>query len=253
MTPGRRLVVLAVAPIVAVGLAGCGGGGGAGGPGTVRVAAASSLAEVVDGLAGVLGDAEDPVAVEADLAGSSTLATQLLEGSPADVFLSADAETMARVVEGGVAAGDPVAFATNGLVLAVPAGNPGGVTGLADLADPDLLVGLCAPEVPCGRLARAELGEDDVAVRPDTEEPDVRSLLAKVAAGELDVGLVYATDVVAAGDDVEVVEEPRLDQRTTYLAVAVEGGDPEAAGALLDVLRGPTGATLLAALGFGPR
>ncbi len=154
------------------------------------------------------------------------------------------------MVDAGLAAGEVIPFAANHLVIAVPAGNPGGVRSLDDLGRDDLLVGRCAPEVPCGRLALAELDESGIDDAADTEEPDVRSLLVKVAEGELDAALVYATDVAAAGDDVQVVEDERLDRRTEYQAVRIDGGDVEAAERFLRLLRGPAGESLLAALGF---
>lgn len=239
-----------VASLLAVAsLSACGADGDDGQ--TVRVAAAASLTDVVDGLEGVLADADEPLVVEADIAGSVTLARQILDGSPVDVFLSADERTAARIVEAGLAAGDVVTFATNRLAVVVPAGNPADVGSLDAMGRDDLVVGRCAAEVPCGHLALAELeaaGIDDAA---DTEEPDVRSLLAKVAAAELDVALVYATDVAAADGDVEVVADDRLDQRTRYQAVRIEGGDVAATERFLSALRGTAGASLLAALGFG--
>lgn len=247
MTTGRQATAAVLSVLVL--LAGC--GGGSDDDGTLRVAAAASLTDVVDGLGAVLEDADDPLAVEVDLGGSSALARQLVEGAPADLFLSADAAAVEQVVEAGLVAGEVIAFASNRLALVVPAGNPGGVRSLDDLARDELLVGRCAPEVPCGRLAVAELDESGIDDTADTEEPDVRSLLVKVAEGELDVALVYVTDAAAAGDRVEVVADERLDQRTEYQAVRVEGGDVEAAERFLGLLRGPAGESLLAALGFG--
>ena len=108
----------------------------------------------------------------------------------------------------GGAAADPQTFVANQLQIAVPAGNPGGVTGLADFADADLLIGLCAEEVPCGQFGREALANAGVTPSIDTNEPDVRSLLTKVEAGELDAGIVYVTDVLSAGDAVEGIEIP---------------------------------------------
>lgn len=217
---------------------------------TVRVAAAASLTDLVDGLAEILATGDDPLELRADLGGSSTLASQIIEGSPADVFLSADEATMDRIVAADLAAGEVLTFATNRLVIAVPAGNPAGITSLDDLADEDLLVGRCADEVPCGRLALAELAESDIADRADTEEADVRTLLRKVEADELDVALVYATDA-AASAAVETVPDDRLDQRNRYQAVGIAGGDVAAADRVLAVLGGEPGTEVLAELGFG--
>lgn len=245
MTTGRQATAAVLSVLLL--LAGCGGGDD---DGALRVAAAASLTDVVDGLAAVLEDEDDPLRVEVDLGGSSTLARQIVEGAPADLFLSADAATVEQVVDAGRAAGEVIPFASNHLVLVVPAGNPGDVRSLDDLARDDLLVGRCAAEVPCGRLALAELDESGIDDAADTEEPDVRSLLVKVAEGELDAALVYATDVAAAGDDVEVIDDERLDRRTEYQAVRIDGGDVDAAERFLRLLRGPAGESLLAALGF---
>lgn len=246
--PGRRIVPLLVVVTALGPLAACGDDD----TGTVRVAAAASLTEVVEGIGVVLADDDEPVDVVADIAGSATLATQILDGSPVDLFLAADENTMDRVVAGGRAEGEVITFASNALVLVVPAGNPGGVAGLDDVARDELLVGRCAVEVPCGRLAVEELAESGIDDAADTEEPDVRTLLTKVVAGELDAALVYATDAATTADGVDVVPDDRLDRRNRYQAVRIDGGDARAADRFLAVLRGPAGASLLAALGFGP-
>lgn len=221
-----------------------------GDPATVRIAAAASLTDVVEGIADVLDARDDPLEVRADLGGSATLASQIIEGSPADVFLSADEATMDRVVAADLVEGDVVTFATNRLAIAVPAGNPAGVTSLEDLADEELLVGRCADEAPCGRLALAELAESGVADRADTQEADVRTLLRKVEAGELDAALVYATDL-GSGAAVERVADDRLDQTNRYQAARIVGGDAAAADRVLSVLLADPGTALLAELGFG--
>lgn len=247
MTIGRHRTPLGALVAASLLVAGCGGDDGT--P-TVRVAAAASLTEVVDALGEVLAAEDDPVELQTDLGGSSTLAAQIVEGSPADLFLSADEATMARVVDADVTVGEVVSFATNRLVLAVPAGNPAGVASLDDLADPTLVFGRCAAEVPCGRLAISELADAGIEATPDTEEADARTLLGKVEAGELDVALVYATDVAAA--EVEPVTDERLDQQNRYQAVRIAGGDVAAAERVLQLLRSGPGASLLAGLGFGP-
>ena len=120
------------------------------------------------------------VTVELNLAGSPALREQVLGGAPADVVALAAPADMDRLVEADQVAGDVQVFARNTLAIAVPPGNPGGVRSLEDFADDDLLIGLCAAEVPCGGLARDALAAAGVDPAPDTDEPDVRSLLAKV-------------------------------------------------------------------------
>ncbi len=159
------------------------------------VFAASSLAGPFGEIATAFEGEHPGVDVQLNFAGSTTLREQLLEGAPADVFAAADPQIVNAVTSAGIATGAAIPFATNRIVLAVPPGNPAAITGLADLADPGLLVGVCAPQVPCGTLARAVLAASAAAISVDTEEPDVRSLVTKLEAAELDAGLVYASDI----------------------------------------------------------
>lgn len=258
---GRRLALglLVVA-------AGCGGAGddassgasnASGAPGndnagTVRVFAAASLTDAYGDIAAAFETEHPGVTVELNLAGSSALVNQIVEGSPADVVATADERTMGRLVEDRLLGAPPRIVAENALELVVPAGNPGDVTALADLADDDLLVGVCAPDVPCGALAERALVPAGVVAAPDTEEPNVRALLTKLTSGDLDLGLVYRSDVVAAGDDVERIDVPGLDAVTTSYPVApvADGDNPAAAEALVDFIAGPEGRRILADHGF---
>lgn len=221
--------------------------------GTVAVFAAASLTDAFTALAGAFEAAGGGFTVELNVAGSSTLREQILNGAPADVFAAADQSTMAAVVEAGLAA-EPADFARNRLQIAVPAGNPAGVAGLADFADGDLLLGLCAEEVPCGRFGREALAGAGVTPSVDTEEPDVRALLTKVQAGELDAGLVYRTDVLAGGDTVEGIDVPP-DQNVTVtypIAALTEAGEPEGAARFVAYVLSAEGQAILARHGFGP-
>jgi molybdate transport system substrate-binding protein len=134
------------------------------------------------------------------------------------------------------------------MVIAVPAGNPGEVRTLEDLSNPDLLVGLCAPQVPCGKYARQLLSDAGVTPSVDTEEPDARSLMAKIASGDLDAGLVYRTDVLAAGPtalEVDVADAAKVP--VTYFAVERTKGT---SAQFVSYLQGP-GKKVLKAAGFG--
>jgi molybdate transport system substrate-binding protein len=177
-------VVRAVAGVLALGLllAGCAGddAGSAGPDGELVVFAAASLTDALGALADVF-EERTGVPVLLNLAGSQTLATQLVEGAPADVFVSADAAQMDVVASAGLLAGAPVTAATNRLAIAVEAGNPLGVTGLEDLARPELVVVLPAESVPAGRYAREVLSHAGVDVRPASLEQSVRAALARVA------------------------------------------------------------------------
>lgn len=250
----RHLPVAAPALLLVllVPLAGCAGGRG---PATAElvVSAAASLGPALEQVEAAFEAAEPGVDVVVNLGASSTLREQVLAGAPADVLLTADVANARAVADAGLAAGEPVVFATNRLALVVPPGNPGGVTGLADLADPDLLVGLCAPAVPCGAYARELLDAAGVAPSLDTEEPDVRALVTKVAAGELDVGVVYATDVVAAAGAVEEVALPDAPAVRVDLALVVlaDATDPDLAERFVASLRDGVGAAALRDAGFG--
>jgi len=218
--------------------------------GTLTVFAAASLTDVFTGLGGQL-EAEHPgLDVQFTFAGSSTLATQISQGAPADVFASADTAQMDVVAD--LAAEEPTVFTGNALEIAVPAGNPGGVTGLADFADPDLALAVCAPDVPCGAAAEAVFAAAGVTAQPDTQEQDVRAALTKVQLGEVDAALVYATDVRAAGDDVEGIPFPEAGQEPNEypLCVLAAAPNPSAAEAFVALVRSPEGQQALADAGF---
>ena len=145
----------------------------------VLVFAAASLTEAFENLADPFEAAQPGMSVELNFGGSSSLAQQILEGAPADVFASADTSNMDHVIEGGAASNSSV-LVRNSLQIAVPPGNPGGVAALSDFAREDLLIGLCAEGVPCGDFARQALANAGVAAAVDTNEPDVRALLLKI-------------------------------------------------------------------------
>ena len=244
-------------------LAGCGGTAGGGAPaassadelgGTVTVFAAASLTDVFTGLGQRL-EADHPgLDVRFTFAGSSALATQVTQGAPADVFASANEQQMAVVTDAGLAE-DPQVFAANVLQIAVPAGNPAGVTGLADLAREDLTIAVCAPQVPCGAAAEAVLSAAGVTAAPDTLEEDVRAALTKVELGEVDAALVYATDVTAAGDAVEGIDVPEAEQAVNEYPIAVltDAPNPGAAAAFVELVRSQEGQQALADAGFRTR
>lgn len=220
--------------------------------GEITVLAAASLTETFDGLAADFEAANPGTTVTVSYGGSSALAQQIVAGSPVDDFFSASAATMKTVTDAGLAEGEPETFARNALEIAVPAGNPGDVTSLADLASPDVKVALCAAEVPCGALATTVLEAEGVSVAPATLEPDVKSALTKVELGEVDAALVYETDVAAAGDSVEGIEVGDASTPTTsYLAARLaDAPDPELAEAFLDYVLSSTGRDALADAGF---
>ena len=222
--------------------------------GSVTVFAAASLTDAFGEIATAFEEANPDASVELNFGASSALREQILAGAPADVFASANTANMDEVVEAAGVEGEPEVFARNELQIVVPAGNPGDVRGLDDFADPDLLVGLCAEEVPCGQFGRQVLADAHVKPAPDTDEPDVRSLLTKVEAAELDVGLVYATDVRSAGDAVEGIEIPEEDNVVADYPVAALSAatDPGVAAAFVDFVLSAEGRDILASYGFLP-
>ena len=174
------------------------------------VFAPSSLAPLQDTIDATLA-AEGIDAVEWVFAGSQSLVAQIADGAPADVLITADQVSFdAAIAAGfdGTATGGRVTIATNHLVLAVAPGDPGEIAALADLGDPDRLIGLCAVDVPCGRLATEALDSVGVVPSVDTHETSVRALTTKIASGELDAGLIYRSDAIAAG--LAVVDEDAL-------------------------------------------
>lgn len=243
----RRRLALCAATVL---LAGCGTPGDEGG-GTLTVSAAASLTDVFTELGALLEERRPGLEVRFNFAGSSTLAAQLVQGAPADVFASADEQQMA-VVQGAGLAADPEVFAANALTIAVPEGNPAGITGLADLARDDLALAVCAAQVPCGAAAVELLGAAGVQAAPDTYEEDVRAALTKVALGEVDAALVYVTDARSRADAVDVVEVPEAASVvTTYpVCVLADAPQPGAARAFVDLLLSAEGRRILAEAGF---
>ncbi len=231
---------------------GAGASSDAGLRGEILVSAAASLTDAFAEIESGFEAAHPGTDVVLNLAGSSSLRTQILEGAPVDVFASADTATMDQVVEAGQVSGQPRIFARNRMQIAVPAGNPAGVAGLGDLADAGLRVGLCAEGVPCGDFARQVFEKAGVVPSPDTEEPDVRALLTKIELGELDAGVTYVTDVASTYGAVEGIDIPDSLNAVAAYPIAVLSGAPHAEGAeafVAFVLSG-AGRVILARYGF---
>lgn len=183
---------------------------------------------------------------------SSELVTQIGEGAPADVFASADLNNMTKLTDAGNNAAEPVVFATNLAEIIVGPGNPEGITGVADLANQDLIVVQCAPEVPCGSYAEQIFTNAGVTVTPKSFEENVNAVVTKVTLGEADAGVVYATDVTAAGADAEGVEIPADINVVAQYPIAVTKEAPNAPGAqaFIDFVNGEQGQKILASYGF---
>jgi molybdate transport system substrate-binding protein len=217
---------------------------------SVLVSAASSLTDAFADIEQAF-EAENPgVDILLNVAGSSLLREQILGGAPVDVFASANPAVMQTVVEAGLADG-PTTFTGNRLQIGVPAGNPAGVVGIEDFADEKLLIGLCAPAVPCGSLAREILIDAGIEPAIDTSEPDVRSLLTKLEAGELDAGIVYLTDVLASDEVTGIEISDTLERVAEYLiAVVADAPNPTAAADFVAFVLSAEGQQILATHGF---
>ncbi|MBD3783753.1 MAG: molybdate ABC transporter substrate-binding protein [Micrococcales bacterium] len=260
----RRVVTFLLVAVAGVGLAGCGSDDrGAGtGPsadatarssltGDITVLAAASLTESFTTLAQQFEAAHPGVRVTLSFGGSSALATQITSGAPADVFASASVKNMDTVVAAGDAK-DPKTFAENVMEIAVPPSNPGGVTGLDSLASAGVKTALCQPQVPCGSTAAKVFTNAGLTVTPVTLEPDVRSVLGKVTLGEVDAGVVYVTDVRAAGGKVTGIEIPTdVNASTSYpIAALSKSANAPLAAAFVDYVLSADGAKVLTAAGF---
>ncbi|MEZ6037602.1 MAG: molybdate ABC transporter substrate-binding protein [Planctomycetota bacterium] len=231
----------------------CGAGDRASRPQKVMVFAAASLTAAFGALEQAFEQREPECDVELHFAGTPQLVLQLREGAPADVFASADQVNMQRVVELGLVTGEPVAFASNRLTIVTANGNPKRVQSLADLARDDLSVVLCGPEVPAGRYARQALQKANLVVASRSDEPSVKAVVAKVALGEVDAGIVYVTDAVAAGAQVQAVAiAEQHDVVASYpIAVLGNGHAPALGQRFAAFVRSPDGQALLSRFGFG--
>ena len=244
------------AALVVVLAAACGGrsGGSAGAArvrGTITVLAAASLQEPFTTLGRRFEDQHAGTMVRFSFDASSTLARQVEAGAPADVLATADEPSMAPVAEAGLVS-TPAVFARNRLAILVARGNPEGVMGLADLDRPGLDVVLCAPEVPCGRLAGEVLDRAGVAVRPRSLDPNATAVMTKVTLGEADAGIVYATDVRAAGGKADGIEIPPAQNVVARCPVATvrAAPNPGAAARFVELVRSEEGRRVLAGAGF---
>jgi molybdate transport system substrate-binding protein len=264
----RSFRVVALVAAAALSLAGCASSDSGASPGDnattdsssapkitgdITVFAAASLTESFTQLGKDFESAHPGVKVTFNFAGSSALAQQINEGAPADVFASAAPKNMTDVTGAGAITDDPVTFVTNTLEIAVPAGNPAKVTGLADFAKADLKIALCAEQVPCGAAAKKVFDAAGITPAPDTLEQDVKAVLSKVSLGEVDAALVYKTDVKAAGDKVEGIEFPESGKAVNEYPIAACAKAPNADGAkaFVDYVLSDKGRAVLTEAGFG--
>ena len=219
--------------------------------GTITVFAASSLKETFTELGRQFEAAHPGDTVTFSFGASSTLATQITDGAPADVFASAAPKNMHTVVSAGDAS-SPQDFAKNTAEIAVPPNNPANVTSVTDLAKSSVKVAVCQPQVPCGVVAGEVFKNAKITVKPVTLQPDVKSVLTQVELGNVDAGVVYVTDVMAAGSKVKGVPIPaNLNASTLYPIASVSNSKSlSIAQAFVAYVLSPAGQAVLSAAGF---
>jgi molybdate transport system substrate-binding protein len=222
--------------------------------GTVVVFAAASLKDAFDAIGKKFEQANPGVTVKFNYAGSSSLATQITQAAPADVFASADTKSMDTVTNERLASGSPQVFARNTLEIMVAAGNPKHIKSVADLANSDVKLAVCAMDVPCGAYTQEVFKKAGVTVHPVSQETSVSSVVTKVTLGEADAGVVYTTDVKAAGEKAAGVPIPASQNVTAEYPIATLKDAPNADGAtaFVDYVLGADGQKVLASYGFSP-
>ncbi|MFB9675015.1 molybdate ABC transporter substrate-binding protein [Streptosporangium vulgare] len=259
----RRAVTVPLALTLAAVLSGCGTGDPApaasapapaasgGGATTLTVLAAASLTGTFTELGKTFEAAHPGTTVRFSFGSSATLAQQIVQGAPADVFAAASPATMKTVTDASLATG-PTTFVRNALQIAVPADNPAKVDDLRDLADPKIKVALCAEQVPCGAAAVKALDAAGLKITPVTLEQDVKATLTKVELGEVDAALVYKTDVIASGGKVRGIDFPEAEKAINDYPIAVlsDAPAPEAARRFVDLVLSQQGRDVLAKAGF---
>lgn len=219
---------------------------------TITVSAAASLTDVLPVIGAAFTKRYPQLTVTFNFAASNSLVEQIRAGAPVDVLATADEAVMWRAVDAGLTTA-PLLFARNTMAIATPKGNPAGITSLSDLAKPTVTVAVCAEKVPCGILASQLFQKNRLSVTPVTRELDVRSVLGKVIADQVDAGIVYATDVKAFPDEVNGITIAAKDNVVTNypIATVVDSRNPKAAKAFVDYVRYSASAQrILRAWGF---
>jgi molybdate transport system substrate-binding protein len=223
--------------------------------GTLTVSAAAALTDAFTAIGDDFMEDNPGVEVTFDFDSSSTLARQITDGAPADVFASADEATMARLSDAGLVAGEPEVFARNEMVIVTKPGNPEGITGLADLAGAGV-VALCGAEAPCGRYARRVLGAAGVSVAEAdvTRGQNASATLVAVTQADAVAAIVYRSDAVRAGAAAEAVAIPNGQNVVAAhpIGVVAATADPDLARAFVAAVTGPDGQAVLEEAGFLP-
>jgi molybdate transport system substrate-binding protein len=231
----------------------------------VTIFAAASLADVLDDVKVAYGSSHPGTTLTISTDSSAALATQIEQGAPADVFLSADTANPQKLVSGGFSAGEAVAFAANTLTIVTPADNPAGLSSPADLAKPGLKIIAAGDEVPITAYATqlvANLAKEPgypagfeaaYASNVVSKEDNVKAVIGKIEIGEGDAAIVYATDAKGS-TNVTTIPVPDSANVTAKYAGIVVGSSPdqEPARMFLGWLTGLDGQAVLSRFGFLP-
>jgi molybdate transport system substrate-binding protein len=243
--------------VLAAFLAACGNTGGGESTslsGYIQVFAAASLSASFDAVGTSFHRDNPGVGVKLNYAGTPTLVTQIEQGAPADVFASADTTNMDKLAADGFTMGGSQVFAHNQLEIVVAPGNPKGITGLADLAKPGVIYITEASTVPAGKYSLQALVAAGVNVTPKSLETSVTAVISKIELGEADAGIVYITDVTAAGKKVQGVQIPAAQNVIATYPIATVKGTTNAgiANAFIAYVLSTKGQSMLATFGFLP-
>ena len=234
-------------------------------PVELTVYAAASLKGVIEAARTAYEAATPGTSITLSTDASSTLRTQIEQGAPADLFLSADEQNPAALVDAGSTDGPAIDFAGNGVVVIVPTGDTTGIDTPADLARPGVKVIAAGADVPIAKyatrsviaLSLESVYPPDFAARYDanvvSREDNVKAVVAKIELGEGDAAIVYVTDAKASAKVRTIPIPPAANVPVAYAGVVLKSAAHVAAGhAFLSWLAGPGGQAVLARFGFLP-
>ncbi|MGI9157645.1 MAG: molybdate ABC transporter substrate-binding protein [Marmoricola sp.] len=220
---------------------------------TLTVLAASSLTETFDQLATTFESQHKGVTVKLVYDSSATLAQMAEQDAPGDVLATADKLTMDDAEAKKGTGSTPEEFATNVVKLAVPSTNPKKIASFADLQKSPVDYVVCVKTAPCGAASKALLAQNKITHKPVSEEVDVKSVLAKVESNDADAGLVYQTDVTAAGAKVKGFTVPgaSANPNTYWVALTSNARSTSLAKSWITLMMSADGQKVLTDAGFG--
>ncbi|MFY9331524.1 MAG: molybdate ABC transporter substrate-binding protein [Candidatus Nanopelagicales bacterium] len=239
----------AVWALTLVSLAACGGAGNS--SEQLTVAGAASLTKSFTAMAEAFEQANPGVDVVITFGPSSSVAAQVRNGAPVDVVATANEETMNQVVRADIVTA-PIIFARNVLTVVVPSANRAGISSFEDLAAPNISVAVCQPQVPCGAAAAQTIAQSGLSISPVTRENDVRGVLTKVIADEVDAGFVYITDAVGAAEEVReiAIPAPWVTAVKYPIARVTSSSRQQLAEEFIEFVTSAAGQSILSAAGF---